>query len=74
MDMVEFHVDCDKGETILKEMENNLYGGSFSVRCPQNDSPIIILGHDEATMKQNQFTPCYWTMGDGTAVLVPKTE
>ena len=73
-DMVEFHIDCDKGDAILRRLENSLYGGYFSVRRPQNNSKVILFGHDEAIMKQNQFTPRAWVMGDGTAILTPKTE
>ncbi len=44
------------------------------MRRPQNTSKVILFGHDEAIMKQNQFTPRAWVMGDGTAILTPKTE
>jgi hypothetical protein len=74
MEMIEVHVDSDKGNTFLKELENSLYGGFFSIRQPPNSTPLIVFGHDEAIMKQNQFTPCAWTMGDGTACLIPKME
>jgi hypothetical protein len=72
--MIEVHVDSDKGNRFLEELENALYGGFFSIRKPPNSTTLIVFGHDEAIMKQNQFTPCAWTMGDGTACLIPKME
>jgi hypothetical protein len=74
MEMIEVHIDSDKGNMFLKELEDSLYGGFFSIRKPPNSTPLIVLGHDEAIMKQNQFTPCAWTMGDGTGCLIPKME
>jgi len=74
MVMVEFHVDCDRGDKILQRLKSSLYGGNFSVQRPQNNTKAILFGHDEAIMKQNQFTPRSWVMGDGTAILTPKSE
>jgi hypothetical protein len=70
-EMIEVHVDSDKGNRFL---ENVSYGGFFSIRKFPHSTPLIVFGHDEAIIKQNQSTPCAWTMGDGTACLIPKME
>jgi len=55
-DMVRFHVDCDRGD-YLSEMENNVYSRNCSVRCLQNDSQEIVVGHDKANTKSVYTMP-----------------
>jgi len=73
-EMVEFHIDCDNGDTLLREFESSIYGGNFFVRKQQVDKKVILFGHDESAMKQHQFTTCSWTLEDGQAALVPKHD
>jgi hypothetical protein len=72
-EMVEFHIDCDNGDTLLREFDSSIYGGNFSVRNQQADKKVIVLGHDESAMKQHQFTT-FLDFGRWSSSFGPKTR
>ena len=70
--LYEYHVDDHPSFQLAC---NNLeFGGNLSVRFPEGKKPVIILGQDEAIMKQNLFTLSTWTLPDGSKPLIPKDE
>ena len=68
----EYHVDdhplfqaaCDHLE----------FGGNLSVRKPNDKKKVMMMGQDEAIMKQHLLTLLTWTLPDGSRPLSPKDE
>jgi hypothetical protein len=70
--MVEYHVDtCDLFQQRIKE--ETIFGGKRSVGY-ESGRMLIILGHDEAIMKQYLLNNKHWTGPNGVKAISPKDE
>ena len=68
----EFHVDYhEKFQIACKDVE---FGGHLSVRKPQDKRKIMMMGQDEAIMRQKLFTLLAWCLSDVTTSLLPKDD
>jgi len=71
--MVEYHVDdCDYFHRIMER--ETIYGGRRSVRFTEDEQCTVIIGHDEAVIKQFLLTKKGWFGPNGEMGLVPKDE
>jgi len=71
--MVEYHVDdCDDFHKIMER--ETAFGGRRSVRFTEDEPCTVIIGHDEAVIKQFLLTKKGWFGPNGEMGLVPKDE
>ena len=72
--MLEFHVDDHE---CLQEYTTHLwpeFGGTLSVRRPENSCPLIIFGQDESVFSQFSFKGMQWVGPSGERSILPKNE
>ena len=70
--MREYHIDTHKSlDGFIRECDRQ-YGGSVSVRKPNNIRPLMMVGQDESTYHQYLFGKKSWTGPEGYNFLLPK--
>jgi len=73
-EMIEFHVDDHE---CLQEYATHLwpeFGGTHSVRRPENSRPLIIFGQDESVFSQFSFNGKQWVGPSGERSILPKND
>ena len=73
-EMLEFHVD---DHDCLQEYATHLwpeFGGTLSVRHPENSRPLIIFGQDESVFSQFSFNGTQWVGPSGKRSILPKND
>ena len=70
--MREYHIDTHAILNSFLSVSDSKYGGSTSVRKPDNVRPLMMVGQDESTYHQYLFGKKSWTGIEGYNFKLPK--